>query len=88
MTQNRLAKTILLPFLVILSGFFLYACERPGGSAGDTERLNKIAEQVKMLTEKVDKLGQRLDALSKQAAAPVSGGSLLVCQPAEPPGPP
>ena len=86
MTQNRLAKTILLPFLVILSGFFLYACERPGGSAGDTERLNKIAEQVKMLTEKVDKLSQRLDALSKQAAAPVSGGSLLVCQPAEPPG--
>lgn len=86
MTKNRFVKMMRLSFLVILSGFFLFSCERPGGPAGDTDRLNKIAEQVEMLTAKVDKLSQRLDELSKKMAAPVRGGKLVVAQPGEPPG--
>ena len=86
MTKNRFGKMMLLSFLVILSGFLLFSCERPGGPAGDTDRLNKIAEQVEMLTAKVDELSQRLDELSKKMAAPVRGGNLVVCQPGEPPG--
>ena len=86
MTKNRFGKMMLLSFLVILSGFFLFSCERPGGPVGDTDQLNKIAEQVEMLTAKIDALSQRLDELSKKMAAPARGGKLVVCQPGEPPG--
>jgi peptide/nickel transport system substrate-binding protein len=86
MTRIHIGKIILIYFTVILSGLFLYSCERPEGPAGDADRLNKIAEQVEMLTGKVDELSQRFDELSKQMAAPVRGGKLVVCQPGEPPG--
>ena len=86
MIRNHLGKIILLPFLVILSGLFLTSCEKPEGPSGDTGRLNQIAEQIDILTKKVDELSQRIDVLSKKMAAPVKGGKLVVCQPAEPPG--
>ena len=57
--------------MVILSGLFLYSCEGPEGPTGDADRLNKIAEQVEILTGKVDELSQKFDELSKQMAAPV-----------------
>jgi peptide/nickel transport system substrate-binding protein len=86
MTKNRFGKMMLLSFLIILCGFFLFSCEKPGGPAGDTDRLNKIAEHVERLTAKVDELSQRLDELSKKMTAPARGGKLVVCQPGEPPG--
>ena len=86
MTRYHLSKIIFLPLLVFLGSLFLYACERDSGSAGDTERLDKIAGQVEMLSGKVEELGKRIDELSKKMAAPVRGGKLVVCQPAEPPG--
>ena len=86
MNSNLLAKIILIPFLAILAGFFLIACEKPEGPSADTERLNKLAEQVETLNKKVDQLSQKLDELSKKLAAPARGGELVVCQPAEPPG--
>ena len=49
-------------------------------------RLDKIAGQVERLSGKVEELGKRIDELSKKMAAPVRGGKLVVCQPAEPPG--
>ena len=86
MIRNHLGKIILLSFLVIISGLFLTSCEKPEGPSGDTGRLNQIAEQIDILTKKVDELSQRIDVLSKKMAAPVKGGKLVVCQPAEPPG--
>lgn len=86
MTQNRFVKTILLAFFVISVGFFSFSCERPRDTAEQTNRINKLAEQVEKLNAKVDDLGQKLDELSKDVAAPVRGGKLVVCQPGEPPG--
>ena len=86
MTRYHLSKIIFLPLSVFLGSLFLYACERDSGSAGDTERLDKIAGQVEMLSGKVEELGKRIDELSKKMAAPARGGKLVVCQPAEPPG--
>jgi peptide/nickel transport system substrate-binding protein len=93
MVKTRLRKMMLFSFLLILASFFLYSCEKPEAPARDTERLNKLGEQVEELAEKVnqlsktvDELRQKLDEMSKKIAAPTKGGSLVVCQPAEPPG--
>jgi peptide/nickel transport system substrate-binding protein len=86
MTTNRLEKNILLSALVILAGFFLFSCEKPETLTGEADKLNQLAEKVEKLTVKVDELSQKLDALSKKIATPVTGGKLVVCQPAEPPG--
>ena len=86
MTQNRFGKIILLSLFAISVGFFLFSCERPGETTAQTDTVNKLAEQVEKLNTKVDVLSQRLDELSKDMAAPVKGGKLVVCQPGEPPG--
>jgi peptide/nickel transport system substrate-binding protein len=86
MTANRLEKSILLSSLVILAGFFLFSCEKLESPSGEADKLNQLAEKVEKLTARVDELSQRLEELSKKNAAPVKGGNLVVCQPAEPPG--
>jgi peptide/nickel transport system substrate-binding protein len=86
MIKNRLGKSLLLLSLSILAGFFLPSCEKPEAPSGEAHKLNQIIEKVEKLSTRVDELSQSVDELSKKIAAPVKGGNLIVCQPAEPPG--
>jgi peptide/nickel transport system substrate-binding protein len=86
MIKNRLGKSLLLLSLSILAGFFLSSCEKSEAPSGEAHKLNQIIEKVEKLSTRVDELSQSVDELSKKIAAPVKGGNLIVCQPAEPPG--
>jgi peptide/nickel transport system substrate-binding protein len=86
MIKNRLGKSLLLLSLSILAGFFLSSCEKSEAPSGEAHKLNQLIEKVEKLSTRVDELSQSVDELSKKIAAPVKGGNLIVCQPAEPPG--
>jgi outer membrane murein-binding lipoprotein Lpp len=86
MIKNRLGKSVLLLSLFILAGFFLCSCEKSEAPSGEADKLNQLSEKVEKLSTRVDELSQRVDELSTKIAAPVKGGNLVVCQPAEPPG--
>ena len=93
MAKKRLRKLISLSIFVILAGMFLYSCEKPEPPAEVTEGVNALNQRVDKLTERVDQLTKQMSDLSQQIAemvdkfaAPIRGGSLVVCQPAEPPG--
>jgi peptide/nickel transport system substrate-binding protein len=86
MTVNRWGKSIYSSFLIILAGFLLFSCGKSESPSAQADKLNQLAEKVEKLSAKLDELGQKIDELSKKMAAPVRGGNLVVCQPAEPPG--
>ncbi len=37
MTKNRFGKMMFLSFLIILCGFFLFSCEKPGRGLQETQ---------------------------------------------------
>ena len=86
MIKNHLGKSVLLLSSFLLAGLFLFSCEKSEAPSGEADKLNQLSEKVEKLSTRVDELSQRVDELSKKIAAPVKGGNLVVCQPAEPPG--
>jgi peptide/nickel transport system substrate-binding protein len=93
MIKIRLVKSLRLLIIVVLAGSFLFSCGKPERSAEVTEGVNKLTERVDKLSQRVDQLtehvsglNQKLAGLIEKVAVPVRGGSLVICQPAEPPG--